>query len=123
MAAYQSDQSGRSEVYVRSFPNVSRMWPVSSSGGFLPHWSLDGREMYFRSGENADQMLAVEVSSTGTDFVVSKPKVLFTGPYATGYDVARDGRFLMIKPEPQAFTQLNIVANWFEELKTRVPAK
>ena len=121
--AYQSDQSGRAEVYVRSFPNVSRMWPVSSGGGVRPRWSRNGRELYFRSGDNLDQMLAVEVSSTGTDFVASKPKVLFTGPYAIGYGVARDGRFLMIKPEPQAITQLNIVENWFEELKTRLPAK
>ena len=90
-------------------------------------WNPNGRELFYRSG---DKMMAVDIA-TQPRFTASKPRMLFEGPYepspATGpnYDVSADGqRFLMIKAseQEQAVTQIDMVLNWFEELKRRVPS-
>ena len=83
-------------------------------------WSRNGRELFYRNG---NVMMAVDVVTTPT-FAAGRPKRLFEGSYLQGdYDVARDGRFLMIKDEPEPLGQLNLVQNWFEELKQRVPPR
>jgi eukaryotic-like serine/threonine-protein kinase len=120
--AYQSNQSDRFEVYVRAFPGPSRTWQVSVEGGRAPVWARNGRELFYR---NDNVMMAVDVS-TRPVFTAGRPKRLFEGSYLrdTGsYDIAPDGRFLMIKYEPQALTELVVVQNWFEELKQRVSAR
>ena len=91
-----------------------------------PIWSRDGRELFFRTGR---RIFAVPVDTT-RGFTVGKPVMLFERPYLvdllTGfdYDVAPDGRFLMIKPseDEQAPARLNVVLNWVKKLKRRVPA-
>jgi hypothetical protein len=90
-------------------------------------WNPNGRELFYRSG---NKMMAVEIT-TQPNFSAGKPKVLFEGPYlptpatSPNYGVAPDGqRFLMLKPSEQAQaapTQINVVLNWFEELKQKVP--
>lgn len=90
-------------------------------------WNPTGRELFYRNGA---KMVAVEVT-TRPGFSMGKPHVLFEGPYLStpatnpNYDVSRDGqRFLMLKPVEQAQeapTQINVVLNWFEELKQKVP--
>jgi Tol biopolymer transport system component len=120
--AYQSNQSGRFEVYVRAFPGPSRSWQVSVDGGTAPVWARNGRELFFR---NDNLMMTVDVSTTPV-FTAGRPKRLFEGSYLgdTGsYDIAPDGRFLMIKHELQALTELVLVQNWFEELKQRVSTR
>jgi serine/threonine protein kinase/Tol biopolymer transport system component len=120
--AYQSNPSGRSEVYVRAFPGPSPTWQVSVEGGTLPIWARNGRELFYR---NDKVMMAVDVSTTPV-FTAGRPKRLFEGSYLqdTGsYDIAPDGRFLMIKYEPHALTELVLVQNWFEELKRRVSTR
>jgi serine/threonine-protein kinase len=122
--AHLSDESGRTEVYVRPYPARDPKVPISSDGGSEPRWSRDGRELFYRNG---DRMMAVAIS-TESGFTASKPVMLFEVPYeltAPGYpnyDVADDGRFLMIKRSEQEspLHQLNVVVNWFEELKRRV---
>jgi hypothetical protein len=94
-----------------------------------PTWNPNGSEQFYRSD---DKMMAVDIT-TEPNFKAGKPKVLFEGRYqptpATGpnYDVAPGGqRFLMVKPSEQetvAPMQINVVLNWFEELKRRVPGK
>jgi Tol biopolymer transport system component len=127
--AYQSDESGQYEIYVRPFPGPGGKWQISTEGGTEPVWARNGRELFYRSG-NKMMIAAIE---TGPMFVAAKPQRLFEGNYATGsfrfdpnYDVTADGqRFLMIKKserESAAPTQINVVLNWFEELKRRVPA-
>ena len=85
-----------------------------------------GESLFYRSG---DKMMAVEIA-TRLGFTAGRPRVLFEGRYATNatfpdYDVSPDGqRFLMLKPDSAhqaAPTQINIVLNWFEELKRKVP--
>ena len=125
--AYQSNETGRYEVYVQPFPGPGGKWQVSSDGGAEPLWASSGRELFYR---NADKVMAVDVQTRPT-FSASKPRLLFEGRYllARGlfpyWDVAPDGqRFLMIKSEDDAGQpQLQVVVNWFEELKRRVPAK
>jgi len=114
--AYESDQSGRFEVYVRAFPGPSRDWPVSLDGGSDPRWALNGRELFYRQD---NKIMAVDVS-TMREFASGTPRKLFDGAYVLWpgtYDVARDGRFLMLKNEAQPVSQLILIQNWFEELK------
>jgi Tol biopolymer transport system component len=124
--AYISDESGRYEVYVQPYPGPGGKWPISTEGGTEPVWNPNGRELFYRSG---DKMMAVDIT-TQPGFGAGKPRMLFEGPYepswATNpnYDVSADGqRFLMVKAseQEQASTQINVVQNWFEELKRRVP--
>jgi hypothetical protein len=126
--AYTSDESGRVEVYVRPYPGPGGKWQISTEGGMEPVWNPKGRELFYRSGK---KMMAVEVTTQPT-FSAGKPKVLFEGPYVPtprsfpDYDVSPDGeRFLMLKAgesEERTSTQINVVLNWFEELKQKVPA-
>jgi serine/threonine-protein kinase len=126
--AYVSNESGRYEVYVQPYPGPGGKWQISTEGGMEPVWNPSGRELFFRTG---DKMMAVGIA-TEPGFAAGKPRVLFEGPYLPtpltepNYDVSPDGkRFLMVKPSEQeqaAPTQINVVLNWFEELKRRVPA-
>jgi hypothetical protein len=87
----------------------------------MPRWARSGRELFYR---HADMVMTVDVELGGV-FRASKPRVLFEGRYQPGYDVAPDGRFLMVKPPAeQARAQpdkVHIVVNWSEELHRRVP--
>jgi serine/threonine-protein kinase len=125
--AYVSEESGKSEVYVRPFPDVNKgKWQVSTSGGRDPLWSPDGRGLFYRNG---DSVMAVAVQTEPT-FNPGKTEALFQGKYTSYWDISHDGkRFLMLK-EPQSTAsggegprKINIVLNWFEELKQRVPVK
>jgi Tol biopolymer transport system component len=126
--AYASDESGRYEVYVQSFSGSGGKWGISADGGREPVWAHNGRELFYRSG---DKMMAAEVATQPT-FNAATPRLLFRGPYETtnttgpDYDVtADDQRFLMVQPSEQqsSTTDFNVVLNWFEELKRRVPPK
>ncbi len=126
--AYGSDESGRAEVYVRDFPGPGGRWQVSTAGGEEPHWSADGRELFYR---NNDLFMAAAVDTRGA-FQASTPALLFKGVYnirtTTLLSFAVDpqgGRFLMIRPanEDRERSRVQVVLNWFEELKQRVPAR
>jgi serine/threonine-protein kinase len=123
--AYVSDESGRLEVYVRPFPGPGEKTPISIGGGSEPVWDRRGRELFFRNG---DQMMVVAVN-TGPTFSAGRPRLLFTGPYVRtagriNYDVSPDGEnFVMLDSgeESGAATKVNVLLNWYEELKRRVP--
>ena len=124
--AYISNESGRYEIYVQPYPGPGGKWQISTEGATEPKWNPNGRELFYRSG---NKMMAVDIV-TQPNFAAGKPRMLFEGRYepapypTTNYDVSADGqRFLMIKPSDQevATTQINVVLNWFEELKRRVP--
>jgi eukaryotic-like serine/threonine-protein kinase len=124
--AYQSNESGRDEVYVAAFPGPGMKVLVSTEGGAEPVWSRDGQELFYRSG---DKMMAVAIMIQPA-FRASKPQVLFEKPYAVygprNCDVTPDGQhFLMIKESEQVadVTHINVVLNWQEELKRLVPTK
>jgi serine/threonine protein kinase len=139
--AYQSDESGQGEIYVRPFPDINKgRWQVSTNGGSSPLWSPDGQELFYRSN---DTIMTVAVETEPT-FNPGNPEVLFRGTYfsssvlqikVTPWDISPDGkRFLMIKQQTTTdeesatgdvsalvFRKINIVLNWDQELKQRVP--
>jgi serine/threonine-protein kinase len=123
--AYTSDESGAYEVYIRPYPSPGGKWQISVDGGEEPRWSSDGRELFYRNGQ---RWMVAAVTATTDEFAAAAPRVLFEGPYINppgpSYDVTPDGgRLLVIKPseEQTGPTQLQLVINWFEDLKRRLP--
>jgi Tol biopolymer transport system component len=124
--AYSSTESGAREVYVRPFPGPGGKAQISTDGGYEPVWSPTSRELFYRQG---DRMMSAAIA-TAPALRAERPRLLFEGAYlvsdtgGAGYDVAADGRFLMVQPiEPQpAATAINLVINWFDDLRRRVPA-
>ncbi len=137
--AYQSNESGQDEVYVRPFPNVNAgRWPVSIGGGAKPLWARNGRELFYMVPSGSGIAVMSTPIERGASFAAGTPTKVLEGPYFFGtagtgatafrtYDVSLDGqRFLMIKnPEEseQAATSMNFVQNWTEELKRLVPTR
>ncbi|MGH9784258.1 MAG: TolB family protein [Terriglobia bacterium] len=147
--AYSSNESGRFEIYVREFPGPGGpppvgpssqgsqysgsgpqggKWQVSTEGGMEPVWARHGRDLFYRNG---DKMMAVNIAA-GLAFTAGSPRLLFEGKYERGpaahanYDVSPDGqRFLMVKEGgfESPPSQINVVLNWFEDLKRRVPPR
>ena len=133
--AYESNESGRREVYVRPFPEVNDdQVLVSNSGGLEPLWSRDGRELFYLEGFGARQLIAVSVESGASErFAFGGREVVTDWPYLRGgpgrtYDVASDGRFLAIVEGDGSGggrevgpPEITVVLNWFEDLVARVP--
>ena len=129
--AYVSNESSRPEVYVQPYPGPGGKWHISIDGGTEPVWSRNGRELFYRSGS---RMMVVETTMQQS-FSAGKPRMLFEGPYFTtafpnmtvSYDVSADGqRFLVVKQTEAAsrsVEHINVVLNWFDELKRRVPTR
>jgi Tol biopolymer transport system component len=113
---YVSNESGRNQVYVRSFPDGDRRVQVSTDGGTQPAMSGNGREIFYRNG---DRMMAVDLKTSSAGIQLSQPKLLFERPYSYGagitisnYDVTADGqRFLMVKDQDNV-GRLRVVLNW-----------
>jgi Tol biopolymer transport system component len=128
--AYESDESGRNEIYVRPFPDVNAgRWQVSTDGGTRPLWNPNGRELFYYVPPGT--LMAVRVEP-GPSFAAGPPSVIFQGEYDSRYSgrqysVSPDGkRFLMIKDAGSntgaSPREINVVLNWTEELKHLVPA-
>ena len=133
--AYVSNESGVDQIYARPFPNLNDgRWQISTGLGISPRWSAVGDELYYQSRDDqggAIRMMAVPVD-THQALSPGTATVLFDGPYrwgdgfgANAFDVASDGRFLMIRDDSllneNEPAEVTIVLNWFEELKERVP--
>ena len=127
--AYVSDVTGRPEIWVLPYPGPGAPTRISQNGGLTPVWSRDARELFYLEGA---KMMAVAVE-TQPEFRFQPPEELFEGGFVTYpnvsriYDVAPDGRFVMIHSAAAATTgtdalpEVIFVQNWFEELKARVP--
>jgi eukaryotic-like serine/threonine-protein kinase len=133
--AYESDVSGKFEIYVRPFPDVDKgRTQISPAGGLHPLWSRDGREPFFIA---ADGMLMAVPLQTETDFRHGSPAPLLSAKQyyvnvARDYDVSPDGkRFLFVKSvaqppsaaAPLPARRIVVALNWFEELQRRVPTQ
>ena len=122
--AYESDESGHPEIYVRQYPGPGGQLQISSDGGTRPIWSHDGRQLFYRNG---DKLMTVPIEPKPT-FSAGTPRLLFQGTYlATGryYDVMPDGKhFVFIKEgeQGQRNLQISVVLNWSDELKQRMSA-
>ena len=128
--AFQSNESGPDEIYVRPYPNVGDgRWQISNGGGTRPAWARSGREIFYLKSDGT--LVAVPIERGGGRLAVGVGKTLFQGPYFRGqtgrtYDVSPDGqRFLMIRnaesTAEQRPTQIVVVMNFFEELKRLAP--
>ena len=118
--AYTSEKSGRSEVYLRGFPDAVGQATVSTAGGEEPLWSSRGDELFYRNGQ---EWMVVAMRNGSPLPAIGEPQVLFQGEYLNvpgrSYDVMPDGQsFILIRrtPDPPP-TRLNVVLNWFEELR------
>jgi Tol biopolymer transport system component len=126
--AYQSDESGRSEVFIRPFPNTEGgKWQVSVNGGQSPLWAHSGRELFFVDGERRMVVTSVAVGASpdlgdrrilfpiGRDLYIGNPE------FYTPFDISPDDqRFIMMRirtPAASGQTTFVLVENWFEELK------
>jgi Tol biopolymer transport system component len=120
--AYTSTETGRSEVYVASFPGAGTRLQISGGGGKTPRWRADGRELYFVSGDA--ELMEATVDGAGSRFAVKEVKSLFrvslyNGPRTllTAYDVSPDGqRFLINSASDAGDPRVALLTNWLAEL-------
>ena len=128
--AYQSDESGRYEVYVRPFPGPGGKWQISNAGGQMPIWSRNGRELFF---ENQDSRIMVTDYEPKSDsFGAGKPRgwsdhQLRNLSGNVNYDLAPDGKRFAIFPnlsapaEEKGAVHMTFLLNFFDELRRRAP--
>jgi Tol biopolymer transport system component len=119
--AYNSNESGRDEVYVQPFPGPGVKRLVSERGGMNPIWSRAGRELFYRA---AADLVVVSVE-TEPGFTLGKPTVLFSGRYRLSgrdFDVSPDGkRFVMMRNDhPRTSDTFNLLLNWRRALSARL---
>jgi Tol biopolymer transport system component len=124
--AYTSDESGRNEVYAVASDGTGARLAISVEGGAGPVWSRDGRELFYRAG---DDLMSVKVQTTNGLVLGERRKLLDLSAYDTGqlheFDVSADGeKFLLIRTEPESRpTRLDVVLNWTEALKRTLGTK
>ena len=115
--AYQSNESGRNEVYVQSFPDARGPHRISADGGTAPQWGPDGRELFYRSA--AGKVVAVNVTLGSDTVAASSPRELFTIPPESFFEVAPDGqRFLVNVLDPTSHP-LTVIVNWPSLMNSR----
>jgi Tol biopolymer transport system component len=118
--AYQSNETGRYEIYVRPFPARGRAFPISTAGGVYPRWSRDGKELYFIAPDA--KMMAVAIRADETSVDAGLPTTLFQTRRLGGglnvigrshqYDVTRDGRFLINVDAESNVPPITLLLNW-----------
>jgi serine/threonine-protein kinase len=130
--AYVSPETGSNEVYVRPYLGPGGKTRISINGGDSPVWAHNGREMFFLEGSAEMRRLMVSDVDASNGFHAGKPRPLFewaygvSGPFR-GYDIAPDDRHFIttrtVANLEAPFTQMHIILNWTEELRSRVPTK
>jgi Tol biopolymer transport system component len=129
--AYASNESGRYEIYVRTFPEVGGKWLVSGSGGMQPRWRRDGRELFYVAPDTQLMAVTLRLAPDAELLEAGAPVALFPARLAAGgniptdgfsaraqYAVASDGRFLLNMASDNAVTfPITIVHNWTMGLK------
>ena len=115
--AYASDESGKSEVYVVSFPQGNGKWQVSAGGGTRPRWRRDGKELFYISATS--EFMSVEVREKGGSLAFSASRALFPAQSISTYDVAPDGnKFVVLDHLEQSSAEpITLVTNWTALLK------
>lgn len=131
--AYVSEESGNAEVYVQAYPAGGSKTRISTAYGSEPIWSPGGRELFYRSYTEASEQLYMSAAIRSlSPFRVDPPRVMFRaspGEYdattpTRSWDVSPDGkRFVLMRVQAadRPVTAVNVVLNWIDELKRRVP--
>jgi serine/threonine-protein kinase len=128
--AYSSNESGTNELYVRPFPGPGGKWQISTGGGVYAKWSRNGKEMFYRTADSK-QIMVVTYTAAGDSFRADKPQLWSPGQFTdvglgSNIDLHPDGkRFAVLKtPGTESavtVNKVNLVLNWFDELKRKVP--
>jgi Tol biopolymer transport system component len=121
--AYDSNETGKMETYVQTFPQQTGKWQISPSGGLEASWRRDGKELFYLTPDN--QLMAVPVNTDGASFQAGIPKPLFQATlvpitnWRNIYFPSPDGqRFLMLTPEGNARPEpITVVVNWPTQLR------
>ena len=126
--AYNSNESGQQEVYVRPFPGPGGKWQISTTGGRMPTWSPNGRELFHRTDDS--RIMVVSYSVEGDSFRAVRPRLWSEGQFTDrgtnrNFALHPDGkRFAVLKAaegtEEVALDHLTLVTNWFDEVRRRV---
>ena len=130
---YESNFSGRWEVFVQPFPLTGEMHQISTGGGHYPLWSPDGKQLFYATDDvgGASQIISVDVQTQPT-FAVLKTtplpvKGILSNQGRGGFDITPDGKYFVVLLPQSAdagkAAQINITLNWFDELKRRVPVQ
>jgi serine/threonine-protein kinase len=132
--AYESNETGPPEIYVRPFPTGDSKWQISTGGGLaglFPRWRGDGRELFYMDNASGGKLMAVDVRSSGSAFEAGTPRALFDSGYVNlgnhpgyyhTYDVSPDGqRFLIPRPATSTTEVVSppiaVVLNWAEGIR------
>ncbi|HKD07272.1 MAG TPA: protein kinase [Bryobacteraceae bacterium] len=120
--AYQSNESGKDEIYVRTFPSGGEKFLVSNGGGTRPVWRNDGREVFYNTSGAPTRLMAASVRLAPAGLEVGTPHELFAitallGNSAKPWDVSADGQRFLIEEQTGAAQQLTVVQNWWAGLK------
>jgi eukaryotic-like serine/threonine-protein kinase len=111
--AYQSDETGRNEIYIASFPDPKRRLQVTSGGGTFPQWGADGRELFYSSSDGMLTVVGLKNVAGGLD--PSAPQQLFplaaNSSFASPYEVSPDGKRILVNQE-EPIRNLDVVVNW-----------
>ena len=117
--AYESDESGQSEIYITTFPEGKGKWRVSANTGAYPAWSADGKQLFFK--DLTDNIFVCTVTSKGSESEVGAPQRLFHAAspgIGISFDVFSDGKRLLVNhSQDEAPAPLQLVTNWPAELK------
>lgn len=123
--AYGSTQNGTADVWVRPFPNGAPLRVSANDGGHDPIWAADGNELYYLAG---NKLMAARGSTAAPELRFEAPRMLFEGGvrYDTNdlvlryYDVAPDGRFVMIEPAEANSASVVVTQHWADEISARL---
>jgi Tol biopolymer transport system component len=127
--AYESNLTGRPEIYVQPFPDLQSRWQISTEGGLSPIWSATGKEVFYR---RQHAVLSVPVETRGDTFRYGNSTVLFEHSYVeeddqrTGrsYAVSPDGqRFLMMRETARPGREIILIRNWASEIERRISSQ
>jgi serine/threonine-protein kinase len=133
--AYVSNKSGIDDIYARPFPGPGAEVTISVGGGVEPVWGPSGRELFYRRD---GKLMVVRIEERGGSLVVNAPTPVFDDSYrpdtsgaqggVANYDIAPDGKRFVMVEEPQEIaatqiTRIEVILNWLDELKRRVPSR
>jgi len=129
--AYEGSESGSYEVFVRPFPGPGGKWQISSSGGVLPKWSRNGRELFYRTSDS--KIMVVTYTASGDSFHADKPQLWSPGQFTElglftyNFDLHPDGkRFAVLKApgtgQTAAMNKVSFIFNFFDELRSKFPS-
>jgi dipeptidyl aminopeptidase/acylaminoacyl peptidase len=117
--AYQSDETGRNEIYIASFPEPRRRLQITSGGGTFPQWGSDGRELFYISGDDRLMAVGLKMGPEGPEATTTHALFSVRPSYTKVYEVTPDGKRILVNQREPSSEALELVVNWPALLKKR----